>query len=227
MRSTLAHLLLLALGALAAAPALGREPFTTVPRPEVDIDPRTFEVLKRDSGPINYYSFVEDREGGYLHADYKPGYKTTVLAYALPENHRRDVARVRWRWRAEALPAGGNECQSGKTDSAAVVYLTWKRGLRWYALKYVWSSVGPRGAVCDQKRNPFVAQDTVILESGGPLNEWRTVDLDPDEEFRKHFAGGDPRANVPDFGGIGIMSDGDQTGSESSADYGGFEITYR
>jgi hypothetical protein len=123
-----------------------------------------------------------------------------------------------------ALPAGGNECADGNGDSAAVVYVTWKRGLRWYSLKYVWSSVGPKGSTCDRKRNPFRAQDTVIVESGPPLGEWRTVTINPDIEFRNHFEGGDQQASVPNLIGVGIMSDGDQTKSPSEADYADFAV---
>jgi hypothetical protein len=78
--------------------------------------------------------------------------------------------------------------------------------------------------VCDKKRNPFLAQDTVIVESGGPLGEWRSVELDLRAEFRKHFEGGDADAEVPDFFGIGLMSDGDQTHSVSSADFAAFAL---
>jgi len=92
-------------------------------------------------------------------------------------------------------------------------------------LKYVWSAVGPKGATCDHKSNPFMAQDTVVLESGAPLNEWKTERIDLKAEFRKHFAGGDPTASVPDFLGIGLMSDGDQTHSDSSADYADFVLS--
>src|SRR6201999_3617720 len=73
---------------------------------------------------------------------------------------------------------GGDEGADGKGDSAAVVYLTWKQTLRWYTLKYVWSAVGKRGAVCARKRNPFVAQDTIILETGEPLNAWKLETID-------------------------------------------------
>jgi hypothetical protein len=104
------------------------------------------------------------------------------------------------------------------------VYLAWRRGLRYYSLKYVWSAVGTKGKVCDTKRNPFVAQDTVILESGGPVGVWRSVEVDLADAFRRHFAGGDPAAEVPAFVGLGLMSDGDQTRSESAADYGLFTI---
>ena len=71
---------------------------------------------------------------------------------------------------------------------------------------------------------PFVAQDTVVVDSGPPLDTWHTVDIDLAAEFRKHFADGAADAEVPDFVGIGIMSDGDQTHSESSADYASFVL---
>ena len=68
---------------------------------------------------------------------------------------------------------------------------------------------------------------TIVVDSGPPLNEWRSVEIDPDEEFRKHFEGGDQRAEVPDVIGIAIMTDGDQTASASEADYGGFSLVLR
>jgi len=80
---------------------------------------------------------------------------------------------------------------------------------------------------CGSKRNPFVAQDTVIVDSGGPVGEWRTVRIVLDDEFRNHFENGDSQASVPDLVGIGIMSDGDQTRSPSVADYEGFVLTER
>src|SRR2546430_5575625 len=106
-------------------------------------------------------------------------------------------------------------------DSAAVVYISWKRGLKWYSIKYVWSTEALKGAVCDQKRNLFVVQDTVVLESGGPTNVWKEEQIDPSAEFRAHFEG-----DVPDFVGVGLMSDGDQTLSISAADYTGFVLVH-
>ncbi len=196
-------------------------PFTLV------VDLHAFEVIKRDSGPINYYTLVSESPAAYIHAAYRPPYRTAVLGYRVPDELRRSTASLRWKWRARTLPSGGNECAEGRGDSAAVVYVTWKRGLKWYSLKYVWSSVGPKGATCNEKRNLFVAQDTIIVESGAPLDEWRTVEIDPDAEFRRHFEHGDPRANVPDLVGLGIMSDGDQTNSRSEADYSDFVIVSR
>jgi hypothetical protein len=185
---------------------------------------QNFRVVERESGPVNYYRVVKDAEPPFIHADYHPPYATTVVGMQVPDDDRATAHTLTWRWRAVTLPKGGNECQEGKGDSAAVVYVSWRRGLRWYALKYVWSAVGPKGATCDRKRNPFMAQDTVVLESGAPLNEWKAERIDLKAEFRKHFEDGDASASVPDFLGIGLMSDGDQTHSDSSADYADFVL---
>jgi hypothetical protein len=148
------------------------------------------------------------------------------LGIEVPDELKSKIKRVRWRWRALTLPNHGNECRVGYKDSAAAVYVSFRRGLRWYSLKYVWSPEAEKGAVCDQKRNPFVAQDTIVLRSGGPLGQWMTEDIDPAVEFRQHFADGDPNADVPRLMGLGLLTDGDGTHSESSADYADFEVLY-
>jgi hypothetical protein len=193
----------------------------------VNLDVHDFRVVSSASGPVDYYQIIQDPSGPVIRSAYVPPYQTAVLGYQFPDDYRRRVARIRWKWRALTLPNQGNECVKGSGDSAAVVYVTWKRGLKWYTLKYVWSAVAPKGMTCDAKRSIFRAQDTVIVESGSPLNEWRTYEIDPDQEFRAHFEHGDPRADVPKLLGLGIMSDGDQTKSSSSADFGGFSLTLR
>jgi hypothetical protein len=185
---------------------------------------QSFRVVERESGPTNYYKLFRDADPPFIRAEYHPPYETAVLGVQVAEGDRASARGLSWRWRAVTLPKGGNECQEGKGDSAAVVYISWRRTLRWYALKYVWSAVGPKGAVCDKKSNPFAAQDTVVLESGAPLDVWKTERIDLKAEFRKHFEGGDVNASVPDFMGVGIMSDGDQTHSDSSADYADFVL---
>ena len=174
-----------------------------------------------------YYRIVEDASGQQaIRASYEPGMPTITLAVGVPENLRERAARVRWRWRVQTFPNGGDECKKKAADSAAVVYLMFKSRLTWYSLKYVWSSVGKKGAVCDKQRFFVTDQDTIILESGGATNEWREEEVDLRREFREHFKGGDADAHVPDFVGIGIMSDGDNTRSPSSADYAGVAIIY-
>jgi hypothetical protein len=213
--------------AVASVALLLSLPSFAAPNAEFSLPLRAWRVVERESGPTNYYSLHDEKPFPFVRASYRPPFETAVLGYQVPDDERSRVRWLHWKWRALVLPRGGNECAPKKGDSAAVVYVSWRRMLRWYAVKYVWSAVGPKGAVCDKKRNPFVAQDTVIIETGGPLNVWRDETLDLDAAFRRHFAEGDPTADVPDFMGVGIMTDGDQTQSESMADYAQFSLRRR
>lgn len=189
---------------------------------QIPIGAKDWRVVEQKSGPTNYYKVVDDPTGAFVRGEYQPGMKTTVLGFKVDGDDKSRVHSMRWRWRAVTFPQNGDSCSSGARDSAATVYATWKRGLKWYTIKYVWATNGSKGTVCDSKRNPFVAQDTVILEAGGTPGEWRMESVDLNAEFRKHFENGNPNADVPDFQGLGIMTDGDDTKTPSSADYAGF-----
>jgi Protein of unknown function (DUF3047) len=206
------------------ARADGPAPLPGPPAHALTVNATQWQVVQRESGPDDYYAVMHEAGQSFLRATYRPPERTAVVGFQLPDDLRSRARVVRWKWRALTLPRGGNECDSHKGDSAAVVYITFKRLLRWSTLKYVWSSVGPRGATCDKKRSPFSAQDTIILESGGPLGAWKSEEIDLAAEYRKHFEDGRADADVPDFVGIGLMTDGDQTQSESSADYGEFSV---
>jgi hypothetical protein len=221
MRSQTARVLIASALVLAPAIALAGSPGRTLA-----VDAHQWRVIPRESGPDNYYTVVTDdaADPPFVRGRYHPPQQTAVLGFQIPGDVQSKAQTVRWRWRVQTLPPGANECAKGKEDSAAVVYLTWKRALKWYTLKYVWSTVGPKGQTCDKHGTPFSAQETVILQSGGPTGTWQTEEIDLPTEFRRHFAGGDPSASVPDFIGIGLMTDGDQTKSEAVADYAGFEI---
>jgi DUF3047 family protein len=211
-----------------AASAWGRDLRAAPPAApqDISIDARAWRLVERQSGPDNYYSVINDAGQRFVRSRYVPPMKTALLGWETPDEQRHGLRKLRWSWRARALPTAADECTPGKGDSAAVVYVTWKRGLRYYVLKYVWTAASVKGRTCVRKRNLFVAQDTIIQESGPPLNSWRDVEIDLDSEFRKHFADGDANADVPDFVGIGIMSDGDQTKSESSADFANFSLLH-
>jgi hypothetical protein len=184
-----------------------------------------FKVLERDSGPRNYYrTMSEADQQEFIRGVYNPALKTVTLFAPLPDELHRGVRSVHFRWRALVLPRGGNECKPDRGDGAANVYLAWKRGLRWYSVKLVWSTEAPRGATCNGTRNAFVASDSLVVRSGGPTGVWQEVEVDPDTLFRAHFEGGRPDAEVPELQGIGILTDGDQTHSVSAADYAGFVL---
>lgn len=195
------------------------------PLKDTRLSVQRWRVVERESGPVNYYTLFDKSAPPHIRGHYRPGFRTTVLGHPIDEADRSSARRLRWSWRAIRLPKGGNECEKDKSDSAAVVYVTWRRTLRWYTLKYVWSASAPKGAICGKKRSAFVAQDTVVLRSGGPLDAWQNEEIDLRAAFRNHFEDGDTGAEVPDLMGVGIMTDGDQTESESIADYAQFVMS--
>ncbi len=191
------------------------------------VDVQRFAVLERDSGPTNYYRIIEEPRGDLIRGEYRPGLESVTLFADVGDGLRTGVERIRFRWRAWVLPIGGNECVDGRGDGAASFYLVWKRGLRWYSLKFIWSSEAPVGVTCNRTRNPLVASDSIIVHSGAPTGVWFEEEIEPEKLFRAHFEGGDPNAEVPELQGIGVMTDGDQTRTASVADYAGFLLFKR
>ncbi len=215
-----------ALAALALALLARPAGALDVPPVETRLDVHAFAVEHGQSGPVSYYQVEEDPAEAFLRARYRPPLESVTLSVHVPEALRRAVKKVRWRWRAMALPIGGDECRAERGDSSAAVYLVFHGTLRWYALKYVWSTVGRKGSTCAKRRTPFTAQDSIIRESGAPIGEWVTEEVDPAAEFRAHFSNRDTDSPVPDLVALAIMTDGDQTQSASSADYTGFTLVH-
>jgi hypothetical protein len=217
--------------AFLVAVALGT-PLPDAPPPRAfPFNVHEFKVLDQRYDPENphdettsYYRVIDDGHDSYIHGLYLPPRDTVTLFHEVPDQLRNGVRRMSWRWRAFVLPRKGDECADGLGDSAANVYVTWKRGFRWYTLKFIWSAEAPLGATCNQIRNPFMASDSIVLRTGTTSAAWVEESIDPQALFRQHFADGDPNADIPELQGIGLMSDGDQTGSPSGADYADFVL---
>ena len=203
-----------------AAPTAAAPPS---PGRELKLDVHNFEVVERDSGPVTYYKFVSEDGAKLVRAQYRPPLETVTLGMPIPDEVRSRVRMLKWRWRVLTFPAGADECIDGKSDSAAGVFITFKRGLKYYIIKYAWTTQGPSGRVCSKKtRNMFIVRDTIVLEADGPINRWIEEKIDPKLEFVRHFGG--TLDEVPDLVGIGLMTDGDQTKSRSEADYADFTV---
>jgi hypothetical protein len=214
--------------ALCAGAAAAQSPAPTSDTRVVALDVRAFRPVEGpSSGPEVYYQVVEEEPGKLiLRGDYRPGLETVTMGVEVPEAVRPVARTLRWKWRARAFPVGGDECTPGKGDSTASVSAAFKRGFKWYILKYVWSPVAPLGAVCDRKRSLLLARDTIVLESGGKPGTWLNEVVDLRQSFIDHFEGGNRDADIPDLVGVAVMTDGDQTNSVAGADWGSFEITY-
>jgi hypothetical protein len=178
--------------------------------------------VKQSSGNDDYYRVEPGPEFAHLAARYRPPFDTMVRGIEAPEQFRRTLAALRWRWRVRAFPRSGDDCNPHVGDAAAGVFATFKAGLKVMVIKYVWNSVGPAHRSCELANNLFFAKRVVVLRSGGELDTWRTETVDPRRDFVRYFGG--TLEDVPDFVALAVLTDGDATNSPSEADYADFVL---
>src|SRR4051794_28906031 len=82
----------------------------TVHADDLAVEAKTWQIVRRESGPVNYYSVVFEDGASFIRSRYAPPMKTAVLGYQVADDDRGRIKKVRWKWRAQALPAGGDEC---------------------------------------------------------------------------------------------------------------------
>ena len=128
---------------------------------------------------------------------------------------------VSWRWRIRAVPEGADARYEDSADSAAGVYLTYRRrfGLVPEAVKFVWSGHLRAGAAF---RRPGIGMPWTIVAGSGAADHrrWRRVVYDVSDVYRETF-GGKPGGRPL---GIGVLSDANNTGSYAAADYDDFVV---
>jgi hypothetical protein len=138
-----------------------------------------------------------------------------VMLYKEVRWNAREYPYLGFRWRIHAVPEGADERLEEKADSAAGIYLSYRRklGIVPESVKFVWSGSLPAGAAF---RRPGMGMPwTVVAGSGAPDGSWRTFVYRTDEVYRKTF-GKEP---VDRPLGIGLLSDANSTGGFAAADY--------
>lgn len=213
----IALLLLPQVNALAAGEKV-KHPVGLSPGPE-------WKVLSMFSGTDSYYSIVEENGEKLIRARYKPPQKTVILYRQVDSPP--GCSTMSWKWRVFKPPfKDGLKPGRIELDNPAAVYVYFQNGLRKYVIKYVVSVQNPQGA-------NFLSNDSTLLRKlhfvvlrGLPLKigEWVKEEVNFAADFRKYFLDGKPDGEVPPVTGIGILSDGDDTGSVVETDYAGFEL---
>jgi hypothetical protein len=207
-----------------SGPAISAMPAPAVGAHQAVIPLENFKVFTQDSGPVNYYEVVSEGDTKMIRGVYTPPLGNVVLYAETPDKAWHTVKQVSWRWRVHALPKDANDCGPGFSDNAASVFLAFKAGIKIMVIKYAWSTLGTPGTSCQSSRGWFFDRDTVLLRTGGPLNVWESVEVDPRVEFVKHYGG--KLQDVPDFVGLGLMTDGDNSQSPAEGDYADFTVRW-
>jgi hypothetical protein len=123
-----------------------------------------------------------------------------------------------WKWRVRTSPAGADERDGGKNDSAAGVYAVFPHSpMSVKTVKYVWSRAAPVGATASASRG---LTRMIVLRSGKSGGEdWVEERVDVARDHQRLFgeAAKQPR-------GIAVLTDADDTKSVAVGDYTAFRV---
>lgn len=124
---------------------------------------------------------------------------------------------ISFRVRVNKIPEGGDERDNKKVDSAAGIYITYRKkffGKIPESAKYVWSSTLPVGSAV--RREGIGRPWQIVFGSGEEgLGEWRTYVFDLRQAYTDTFGGSAPSKSI----GVGILSDANSLKLKAYADY--------
>lgn len=167
-----------------------------------------------DDRQVKPYAIREDPDGNRYLAATDSG-QSVILGKDVPWDLDQ-YPYVSFRVRVNRIPAGGDERDDRKVDSAAGIYFIYRKrmGLIPESVKYVWSSTLPVGAAV--QRHGTGRPWMVVIGSGTDhLGEWRTYRFDLRQAYKDTFGKNPPEKML----GIGLLSDANSTTSEAFADY--------
>ena len=185
--------------------------------------PLAWKAWRGDDGLArNTYKVLEENGNRYLHA--ADDGSSIIIRKELGEWDANEYPVLSWRWRAKTLPEGGDERIGSRNDSSVAVYVVLDQNFIGVpkTLKYVWSTTLPVGTY--HRRDGIGRPHVMVLESGEEkLGRWVEESVDVHADYVRIFGKKPPRNAV----GIGILTDGNATGTDSRGDYDDFVVHRR
>ena len=170
----------------------------------------------------NTYMIQEEKGNRYLHA--ADDGSSIIIRKRLNEWDANEYPVLSWRWRARVLPEAGDESIASRNDSSVAVYVVLDQNFIGVpkTLKYVWSTTLPVGTY--YRRDGIGRPHVIVLESGKEkLGQWVEESVDVYADYVRIFGDKPPRKAV----GIGVLTDGNATGTDSQGDYDDFVVHRR
>lgn len=185
--------------------------------------PLTWKAWRGDDDLArNTYTIREENGNRYLHA--ADDGSSIIIIKQVSEWDANEYPVLSWRWRPTVLPEGGDERIRSRNDSSVAVYVVLDQNFIGVpkTLKYVWSTTAPVGT--HYRREGIGRPHVIVLESGEEkLGQWVEESVDVHADYVRIFGKKPPRKAV----GIGILTDGNATGSDSQGDYDDFVVHRR
>ena len=167
----------------------------------------------------NLYGIDEEDGNRYLKA--RDDGASIIIRKKLGDWNPREYPILTWRWRARILPEGGDERIGPKNDSAVAVYVLLDQNFFRIpkTLKYVWSTTLP--IATRHRRDGIGRPHVIVLQTGEEkLGQWVSETVNVYDDFVRTFGKEPPKTAV----GIGVLTDGNATKTNSEGDYDDFVI---
>ena len=175
--------------------------------------PTGWEVRKEDGKGV--YTVQEEGGRRFLRAVSKG--LGIQAARETPSWNLENHPVLAWSWRPRQFPAGGDERDAKKNDSALAVYMgvpySKVRGPK--AMKYIWSEKVPVGTHLTS--NSGLTQ-VRVLKSGASKDGWVDEKVDVLKDWKAAFK----EQETPKVAGIAVLTDADDTKSTAAGDYANF-----
>ena len=184
---------------------------------EVAVGELSSDWHQRRKSDLLEYQVMSQEGNQYLHAATAG---TDMMVVKKIEIDIVEYPYVSWRWRVHELPVMGDESVKQYCDvPASISFVTNRTRLVPKSIKYTWSTTLTEGAVTE---SPFAfwpaRTDIIVLESGAERQgQWVTVKRNILEDYKKLYGKKSVKSKV--LTAIAIMSDSDNTGTTSVADY--------
>ncbi len=169
--------------------------------------------LRKDEGR-GVYSVREEGGRRYLHAS------SRGLGIQAAKEFAWDLAKypvLAWSWRPVEFPAGADERDSKKNDSALSVYAVFPHTVgSLKSVKYIWSAMVPVGTRLSSSMG--LTQVRVLRSGTDGKGRWTDERVNVLADYRKYFDASD----APRPAGIAVLTDADDTRSQAQGDYARF-----
>ena len=127
----------------------------------------------------------------------------------------RELPLLVWRWKAVALPAGGDCRKRATDDQAAQVYVAFPRfptAARSRIIGYVWDTTAPAGTIVKSESSSLVTY--VVVRSGtAELGRWLTETRNVYNDFRRIYG----EAPTEPVGAVSVAIDSNDTRSSAES----------
>ncbi|HEV8714837.1 MAG TPA: DUF3047 domain-containing protein [Candidatus Binatia bacterium] len=177
--------------------------------------PEQWKVRGDETEARGIYWVAEEGGNHFLHARAEKQDVQIGLSHTFQP---KEFPLLRWRWRVDQLPSGGDERAVKTNDSAAGVYVIFDSRIVPRVIKYVWSATLPAGTHFDSP--VYWRAKVVVLQSGSSrLKEWVPETVNVYQDYKDLF-GTEPG----EVQGIAVLTDADSTASVAEADYDDFAL---